>query len=116
MELEESHFLASYHATIEKEWQKSYHHRNIKKKHFNKDDQVLLYDSKFMNHPGKLQIHWINPFIVVEIKYYGVVKLTQLDGFLHLGWVKWCMPKALCFYLMILQEATTIIGSELVRS
>jgi hypothetical protein len=32
-------------------------------------------------------MHWLGPFIVVEIWESGVVKLAQLDGVLHLGWV-----------------------------
>jgi hypothetical protein len=28
---------------------------------------VLLYDNKYQKHPGKLQMHWLGPFIVAEI-------------------------------------------------
>jgi hypothetical protein len=28
---------------------------------------VLLYDNKYQKHLGKLQMHWLGPFIVVEI-------------------------------------------------
>jgi hypothetical protein len=32
-------------------------------------------------------MHWLGPFIVVEIQPSGAVKIMQLDGFLQLGWV-----------------------------
>ena len=41
---------------------------------------VLLYDSKFIKHPGKLQMHWLGPYLVHSITYGGVVQLQQLDG------------------------------------
>jgi hypothetical protein len=41
---------------------------------------VLLYDNKYQKHLGKLQMHWLGPFIVVEIHESGAVKLVQLDG------------------------------------
>jgi hypothetical protein len=48
---------------------------------------VLLYDNKYQKHPGKLQMHWLGPFIVAEIHDSGVVKLVQLDGILRPRWV-----------------------------
>jgi hypothetical protein len=48
---------------------------------------MLLYDNKYQKHPGKLQMHWLGPFIVVEIRESGAVKLAQLDGVLRPGWV-----------------------------
>ena len=41
---------------------------------------MLLYDSKFMKHRGKLPIHWIGPYLVHSITSGGVVQLQQLDG------------------------------------
>jgi hypothetical protein len=41
---------------------------------------VLLYDSKYFQHPGKFMIHWLGPY---EIKYVtdgGVVQLIHLAG------------------------------------
>jgi hypothetical protein len=55
--------------------------------HFAQGDQVLLYDRKYQKHPGKLQMHWLGPFIVVEIHESGVVRITQIDGILHHRWV-----------------------------
>ena len=41
---------------------------------------MLLYDSKFMKYPGKLQIHWLGPNLVDFITLGGAVQLQQLDG------------------------------------
>jgi hypothetical protein len=96
MELEEARFLADFHQTMEKDRQKAWHDRHIKHKSFAQGDQVLLYDRQVSKHPGKLQMHWLGPFIVAEIHESGVVRLTQLDGILHPGWVNGT-PEALHF-------------------
>ena len=41
---------------------------------------MLLYDNKFMKHIGKLQMHWLGPYLVHSITSGGVVQLQQLDG------------------------------------
>jgi hypothetical protein len=67
-ELEEARFLAYFHQSVEKARQKSWHDRHIKSKIFTQGDKVLLYDnSRYQKHPGKLCMHWLGPFIVVEI-------------------------------------------------
>lgn len=48
---------------------------------------VLLYDRKFFNFMRKLQMHWLGPFIVAEVKESRAFKLSQLDGVLFPGWV-----------------------------
>jgi hypothetical protein len=95
MEVEEAIFLADFHQTVEKARQKSWHDRHIKTKTFSQGDQVFLYDSKYQKHPGKLQMHWLGPFIVVEIWESGVVRLVQLDGIIHPRMGEWRMPEAL---------------------
>ena len=40
---------------------------------------MLLYDNKFLKHPGKLQMHWLGPYLVNSITSRGVVQLQQLD-------------------------------------
>jgi hypothetical protein len=50
-------------------------------------DHVLWYDNKYQKHQGKLQMHWIGPFIVVENRESGALKLEQLNVILRLGWV-----------------------------
>ena len=41
---------------------------------------MLLHDSKFIKHPGKLQMHWLGMYLVHSITSRGVVQLQQLDG------------------------------------
>jgi hypothetical protein len=55
VELEEDRFIVGFHQQVQKEREKAYHDRNIKKKTFKQGDLVLVYESKFMKHPGKLQ-------------------------------------------------------------
>ena len=53
---------------------------HIKNKQFQQGDLVLLYDIKFLKHPGKLQMHWLGPYLVNSITSGGAVQLQQLDG------------------------------------
>ena len=41
---------------------------------------MLLYDSKFMKHLGKLWMHWLGPYLVHSITFGGAVQLQELDG------------------------------------
>ena len=41
---------------------------------------MLLYNSKFMKHPDKLQMQWLGPYLVNSITSEGAVQLQQLDG------------------------------------
>ena len=40
---------------------------------------MLLYDNKFIKHPGKLQMHWLGPYLIQSITSGGAVQLQQLD-------------------------------------
>ena len=53
-------------------------------KHFQRGDMVLLYDSKLAKHLGKLQMHWLGPYMIHFITDEGAVQLLQLDGVLLL--------------------------------
>jgi hypothetical protein len=53
VQLEEDRFVAGFHQQVQKEREKAWHDRHIKQKKFQVGDLVLLYDSKFMQHPGK---------------------------------------------------------------
>jgi hypothetical protein len=86
-ELKETRFLADFHRLVEKGRQKSWHDRHIKTKVFIQGDKVLLYDNRYQEHPGKLRMHWLGPFIVAEIRPLGAVRLVQLVGVLRPGWV-----------------------------
>jgi hypothetical protein len=41
---------------------------------------VLFYDSKFLQHPEKLQMHWVGPYVIRFVIEAGIVQLENLDG------------------------------------
>ena len=53
--LEEESFVAGFHQNLEKKRKKVWHDRHIKSKHFEVKVLVLMYDSKFLKHLGKLK-------------------------------------------------------------
>lgn len=53
----------------------------------------MLYDSKFTKFLGKLQMHWLGPYIVKEIMDGDTVQLTKLNeelfpGKVNRSWLK----------------------------
>jgi hypothetical protein len=80
VELEEDRFIARFHQQVQKEREKAYHDRHIKKKAFKQGDLVIVYDSKFMKHPGKFRTHWLGPYEVAYVTEGGVTKLKTLNG------------------------------------
>ena len=80
LQLEEDRFITGFQQRVEKDRQKAWHDHQIKNKQFFQGDLVLLYDSKFIKHPGKLQMHWLGLYLVHSITYGGAVQLQQLDG------------------------------------
>ena len=66
-QLEKYRFLVEFHQKVDKECQKAWDDRHIKSKYFQVGDYVLLYDSKYLKHPRKLQMHWLGPFLVAYI-------------------------------------------------
>ena len=71
VELEEDRFIAGFHQQVQKEWETAYHDRNIKKKTFKQGDLVLVYDNKFIKHPGKFKTHWIRPYEIAYVTEGG---------------------------------------------
>ena len=86
-ELDEARFLAEFHQRVEKDRQKAWHDRHIKTKAFQVGGKVLLYNNRFQKFPRKLQMHWLGPYFVIEIRDSGAVQLAQLDGTVLPGWV-----------------------------
>jgi hypothetical protein len=80
MELEEDRIIVGFHQEVEKEKDKACHDRHIKKKNFKEGDLVLLYDSKYLQHPWKLRMHWLGPYQIKSITDGGVVQLQDLAG------------------------------------
>jgi hypothetical protein len=78
MELEEEKILVGFHQEVQKEKDKDWHDRHIKKKIFKEGDLVLLYDNMYLQHTGKFKMHWLGPYQVKAITNGGVVQLKDL--------------------------------------
>jgi hypothetical protein len=80
MLMEEDRILAGFHQEVHKERDKSWHDRHIKKKSFKEGDLVLMYNSKYLQHQGKIRMHWLGPYEVKTVTDGGVVQLKDLGG------------------------------------
>ena len=80
IQLDDDHFIAGFQQQVVKDRRKAWHDHHIKHKQFAVGDLVFYYDSKFIKHRGKLQMHWLGPYLVQSITSGGVVQLQQLDG------------------------------------
>jgi hypothetical protein len=49
-------------------------------KTFKEGDLVLLYDSKSLQHPRKMRMHWLGPYKVKYVTDRGAVQLRDLVG------------------------------------
>jgi hypothetical protein len=67
-------------STSSESTQKAWHDRHIKQKKFQMGDLVFLYDNKFLQHPGKFQMHWLGPYVIRFVTEAGVVQLEKLNG------------------------------------
>ena len=79
-ELDEIRHLAYESSKIYKENTKAYHDKKIISRHFEPNDQVLLYNSRLTLFPGKLRSRWSGPFTVVNVNPYGAITLTNNKG------------------------------------
>ena len=57
VQMEEDRFIVGFNQNVEKQWQKALHDYHITTKKFKVGGLVLMYDSKFLKHPGKLKTH-----------------------------------------------------------
>jgi hypothetical protein len=57
---------------------------------------VLLYEKKFMEHPGKFRKHWLIPFEVSYVTEGGVAQLKTLNGYWKDGLVNGSQLKLYC--------------------
>jgi hypothetical protein len=80
VELEEDRFITGFHQQVQKEQEKAYHDRHIKKNIFRQGDLVLVYDSKFIKHPRKFRTHWIGPYEITYVTEGGDAQLKTLNG------------------------------------
>jgi hypothetical protein len=80
VELEEDRFIVGFHQQVQKEREKAYHDRHIKKNAFKQGDLVLIYASKFIKHPGKFKTHWLGPYEISYVTEGGYAQLKTLNG------------------------------------
>ncbi|GJZ80877.1 reverse transcriptase domain-containing protein [Tanacetum coccineum] len=67
---------------IYKEKTKKWHDSKLRgDKDFKAGDKVLLFNSKFKMHPGKLKLKWSGPNIVKTIYPFGTVEIIDRNGF-----------------------------------
>ena len=78
--LEDDCFIAGFHQQVQKESQKAWHDKHIKRKAFKEGDLVLLYDNKFAKFLGKFWMHWLGRYQVKHVTNGGVVQLVKLNG------------------------------------
>ena len=76
-ELEELRNDAYLNSKIAKDKLKRWQDQLIARKHFQKWDQVLLYDSKLHLFPSKLKSRWIGSFTIQEVYLNGSVDLLN---------------------------------------
>ena len=74
-ELEELRNKAYDNARIYKDKKKKWHDQKILRKEFKAGEQVLLYNSKLKQFPGKLKSRWSGPYTVVATTPFGAVAL-----------------------------------------
>ncbi|GJU50099.1 reverse transcriptase domain-containing protein [Tanacetum coccineum] len=67
---------------IYKEKTKKWHDSRLRgDKNFTAGDKVLLFNSRFRLHPGKLKSKWSGPFTVKTMYPYGAVEITDKNNF-----------------------------------
>ena len=79
-ELEELRNDAYLNSNIAKDKLKRWHDQLIARKHFQKGNQVLLYESKLRFFAGKLKSRWTGPFTIQEVYLNGSVDLLNAKG------------------------------------
>ena len=78
-ELEEVINDAYLNSKIAKDRSKKWHDQMVARKHFQKGDKVLLYDSKLHIFLGKLKSWLIGPFTIHQVYPNGAVELLDSD-------------------------------------
>lgn len=78
--LEEERFMGGFHQQVQKQHEKAWHDRHIKRCTFNVNDLVLLYDINFDKFPAKFRMHWLGPYVIKDITDGGAVQWVKLNG------------------------------------
>lgn len=64
VKLEEDRYVTGFDQQIQKRRQKAWRDRHIRRNEFHPRALVLMYNRKFMQHPGKLQMYWLGPLVI----------------------------------------------------
>lgn len=75
--MDEFHLRAYERSDLYKKRMKKYHDQRIEKRDFQKDDFVLLFNSRLKLFLGKLMSKWSGPFKVAHVYSSGVVELKS---------------------------------------
>ena len=73
VQLQEDWFVTGFHQRVQKDRQKVWYYRHVKKNHFHQGNLMLIYDSNFEKHPCKFQMHWLAPYVINFITEGGAV-------------------------------------------
>jgi hypothetical protein len=56
---------------------------HIKRRIFREGDLVLVYDNKFLQHPGKFRMHWLGPYEVKTIIVGGSCTIERFRRYIN---------------------------------
>jgi hypothetical protein len=59
--------IVIHHQEVRKKQQKSWHDHHLNKEDIKERDLVLLYDSRIKGKPRKIEITWLEPYVVEYI-------------------------------------------------
>ena len=79
-ELEEDCFIIGFHHHVQKVPRKAWNEKQIKKKKFQMGDLIFLQDNKFLQHPGKLQMHLLVSYVIRFMTEASLVQLEKFNG------------------------------------
>ena len=77
--LDEERQLAYHNTHVAQQKRKSFYDSKLRQKELHVGDLVIFYDSRFFKFPGKLQMHWIGPYEVVDINSNGSAQLQDFE-------------------------------------
>ena len=83
-ELQELSHDAYENATIYKEKTKAFHYRHIRRRSFQVNDKVWIYNSCLKLFLGKLRSRWDGPYVVLELFDGGSVRISDVKSGHHL--------------------------------
>lgn len=79
--------MEDFHQMVRKQSLKASYDKHMKRKLFTVIGHVLPYDNRFLKFHAKLQMNWLGPFVVAEVRESIVVNVAQLNDLLLPDWV-----------------------------